>query len=432
MGAALAASAVCTPKVCLSDRAIVVGVNRYASLASGSDLQGAVHDAQTMADLLKSQGFSVDLLTDGAATRKGILDTLQQVAAGLHSDERLVFYFAGHGTKSADGGSALLPADALESSEQHDLGREALYNAVKAARARSYTVLLDSCFSGGLTHKGLGHHVKQTRYHRRSASKDLVRVNRKDNNDHITAGKAICYFTASTEAQTSGEDDFGGERQGVFTHFLSARLTDTKRSRRWGDVQKDVTGEVADYMDAQQTPVLAPSEYADVKVFDPKDGDRPEPAPGPARTVWDDYNEDYSDPDVLELSMNPNSATVTTSDKFSFTTRVGAFDGFLVLLDRDVDGSVYLLFPQSRKAEDARVSAGAVKRFPVDSSQAYRPDAAGNEKVKAILFTSPENAQALLDAMPTEGISTAKMRKLTLTTSAPRRFYTSTLSFGVE
>src|ERR1700712_3798164 len=119
-----------------ADQAIVVGINRYANLPK-ADLKGCVNDAKTMKAALAKYGFQVTLLTDGQATKQGILNALQNAAAHMRPDEQFAFYFAGHGTTGKDKGANLLLADALVGSEANDLGAKDLYQQIATIPAKS-------------------------------------------------------------------------------------------------------------------------------------------------------------------------------------------------------------------------------------------------------------------------------------------------------
>lgn len=432
-----------------ADHAVIVGVNEYPRLAQGSNLEGCVNDAQGIERTLKAQGFEVVRLTNEAASKSGIMESLARMKTVNRPDERFVFYFAGHGTVASDGASTLLPGDASEKDERSDIGRDELYQAVLAIPARSRTVLLDACFSGGLSRKGIGHRVKKTRAYRRGGAqaaplrRDIEAGG--DSNDHIAGGAEIVYFAASLANQTSGEDDFDGVRGGVFTHFLTARLQKSNPQTRWNEVQKDVTGEVADYMDQTQTPKLSPAEYSDRRVFEGREMPKPDPKPQPdvkpepkpndrpepKRTVWDDFNEDHTDTAQFRLTMSPAQNAVKTGQNFHFEV-TSAQSGWLVLLEKDTDGKVYLLTPKEGKLANARIDANANLRLPLDPGRDYMADTRGIERVKAILFTSEENAQALIKAFPADGVEPRKMRRI-LETSSPRQaFYTFGLTFEVQ
>src|SRR5205823_13156173 len=78
-----------------ADTAVVVGVNQYGMLQH-ADLKGCVNDARAIAEGLRKYGFKVVVLADDQATRQGILGVISQLKST--GNERVVFYFAGHGT----------------------------------------------------------------------------------------------------------------------------------------------------------------------------------------------------------------------------------------------------------------------------------------------------------------------------------------------
>src|SRR5437016_5583666 len=92
-----------------ADTAVVIGVNHYGMLQH-ADLKGCVNDARAVAEGLRKYGFKVVVLADDQATRQGILGAISQLKSS--SGERVVFYFAGHGTRGTNGRAVLLPSNA--------------------------------------------------------------------------------------------------------------------------------------------------------------------------------------------------------------------------------------------------------------------------------------------------------------------------------
>src|SRR5512147_885709 len=93
----------------MARKALLVGINDYAPIgAGGPDLRGCVNDVRDMAHTLNVLGIvpaapgSMRLLTDGRATRKGIMDGLRWLLTGAKRNDTLVFYYSGHGSQLAD------------------------------------------------------------------------------------------------------------------------------------------------------------------------------------------------------------------------------------------------------------------------------------------------------------------------------------------
>lgn len=79
--------------------AIVVGIDDYAS-EEFPTLRNAENDARAMAQYFRSQGYEVSLLlgSEGTARKADLSSTVRTLAAGLRDDDRVVLFFAGHGT----------------------------------------------------------------------------------------------------------------------------------------------------------------------------------------------------------------------------------------------------------------------------------------------------------------------------------------------
>lgn len=433
-----------------ADQAICVGVNHYTNIP-GADLQGCVNDATSMQSVLQKYHFQVTLLTDKQATKQGILDALKTVAAEMKPGERFAFYFAGHGTPDKNKASNLLPSNADLDDETNDLSAKELYDAVSDIPAASRTVILDSCFSGGMLRSTRGLMIGRPDFHSRvfirpgmrdheGNSRDLVLVNNSDTNTKLTGTTAakpsnICYVTASRQNEQSGEDKFGGQHDGVFTHYLVQDMSATPPPKQWSDVSTKVNAQVNQYTDDQQHPTLSPA-FSNAPVFGGGAAavtNASYTTMGSIKTssLWDAYNADHANPFGLLLSMNPNQTTVNVGDKLSFTINIGAA-GYLLILEHGVSGNLNLLYPASGSIGDAVVKTGQTVTIPSDSSQAYAPDQAGTERVKAMLFSSKDAAAALLASLPQgHSLPYSDMRSLPATASAKSKFVTSDITFEV-
>lgn len=421
-----------------ADRAVVVGVQQYPNLPErANQLQGCVNDAKAMKAALERYRFAVTLLVNEEATKRGILAALKKEAGLIKPNERFVFYFAGHGTDAPK--PSLLPQDALDGRDINHLTRDELYNAVAAVPAHSRTVVLDSCFSDGMTRSLEQLERKrpsaQARYYysnRRERSP--VPVNNQDTNQNIAgAGGSsgeVCYYVAALGNEKAMEENFNGAHHGVFTYFLTSQL-DGEREL-WKNIHTAVKGKVVDYLFDWQHPTLSPAPYLQAPVFEAENKQPATPVITTSPTAWNTYNSDNPDPERISLTMEPNKTTVTQGEKFRFAAQIGDH-GFLVVLDRDVKGKVTVLFPKSRRVEEAQVRAGQVVRLPENSAQEYTPDTPGPEHLKAILFSSRDKAAALLAALEKggSGLSLKGMKALPEVPVKDAAFYTSEIVFEV-
>jgi hypothetical protein len=79
-------------------RAVCIGIDDYPT----SPLAGCVNDAREWRTALQDRGFETTLLTNGQATRSGLIRALSDLIDGAQPGDVLVFQYAGHGTHVDD------------------------------------------------------------------------------------------------------------------------------------------------------------------------------------------------------------------------------------------------------------------------------------------------------------------------------------------
>jgi hypothetical protein len=130
--------------------ALCVGINEYVS----APLSGCVNDANDWAERLAHEGYEVQVLIDGAATKAQILSNLRQLVFKAGFGDRVVFTFSGHGSWIAD-----LDADELDGRDEvlcaYDYRSGGLITDDELGRCFQHIrfgsgalALLDSCHSG--------------------------------------------------------------------------------------------------------------------------------------------------------------------------------------------------------------------------------------------------------------------------------------------
>lgn len=128
--------------------AFVIGIDNYHK--KGAQLRTAINDARAIAKVLKeTQGFKVHrLLID--ATKKRIERLLNSLKKKVNKNDRVFFYFAGHGF-SATGVEPpkgyIVPIDA-NSNDSSLISMSRLYNSLIKLPCRHMLLVLDCCFSG--------------------------------------------------------------------------------------------------------------------------------------------------------------------------------------------------------------------------------------------------------------------------------------------
>ena len=150
--------------------AVVIGINQYNN--GIPELKTAVNDAKEIAHTLETKyQYQVLQLLDEEATGdhlKELFAAFEQqtlllsnrTTTQLHPDDRLLFYFAGHGIAldaldNADGPVGfLVPQDARLDNNSSLLPMKRLHDALLALPCRHLLVILDCCFAGAFRWAG--------------------------------------------------------------------------------------------------------------------------------------------------------------------------------------------------------------------------------------------------------------------------------------
>ena len=155
------------PVALAEDRALLVGVGAYAM---GATLPGIPEDIRNMKDTVRVMGFEEDqikVLLDSRATLGNVKAAIRDwLIDGVSKDDRVVFYFSGHGSQIKDvsgdesdrADEVLLPYDVTVKEGGETLANVFLDDEFGTLLARipagEIFVFLDACHSGTAT-KGL-------------------------------------------------------------------------------------------------------------------------------------------------------------------------------------------------------------------------------------------------------------------------------------
>ena len=138
--------------------ALIVGNSNYTH--GWDSIPGAIRDANEVAKVLEKQGFNVTLKTD--LNRTGFSRAISEFSMkyGKAEDNRLLFYFAGHGyTQKLVTGEELgylvlvnapLPEKDLIGFSINSVDMQSIVTQAKIIRARHVLFMFDSCFSGSI------------------------------------------------------------------------------------------------------------------------------------------------------------------------------------------------------------------------------------------------------------------------------------------
>lgn len=162
---------------------LAIGIDHFA--APSLTLNYAVADAKTFVHTVQRAGdhlftsVDVTLLTDQQATRAGILNAFDRLAARIRPNDTFLFYVASHGVRSQDDGRFLLvPQDVADLASWQSVGRASideitLISALSRIRARDALLFLDTCYSGAVTADALANVGHETGRYLLAASSSL-------------------------------------------------------------------------------------------------------------------------------------------------------------------------------------------------------------------------------------------------------------------
>jgi len=147
----LSGSAIATAQYYERSYALVVGIDDYES-RRWPRLTYARNDAEGVASLLTGQGFEVVSLYNEQATKTAIIEKLQNdFAPRLRKNDRVLFFFAGHGFTEALAGQDfgyVVPYDGKERSATYLSMEELQSQSEKMASAKHQLFILDACYGG--------------------------------------------------------------------------------------------------------------------------------------------------------------------------------------------------------------------------------------------------------------------------------------------
>lgn len=133
-------------------QAILVAIDSYDN--GVPTLRTPVADAETLGEVLRrDHGFEITILKNEEATQAGLRALLKDLSNQITDDDRIIFYFAGHGIAIESTGGPegyILPQDADRRSSDKYLSMVELNDALLALRCRHMLVILDCCFAGAL------------------------------------------------------------------------------------------------------------------------------------------------------------------------------------------------------------------------------------------------------------------------------------------
>jgi uncharacterized caspase-like protein len=384
-----------TPRAMAESRALIVGINQYASLEQ--PLRGAVNDARRMRQFAMDElGFAagqIRLLTDAQATDAAIIEQIGSWLGGAGAGDRALFYYSGHGLQLPDGDGdeadgydeALVATNARIDESGIAYGfvtDDALQTAFASLPSRRLTVIVDSChsgtmtrdalFSAGATVKGPGPLVSRLSVPRAA---DAL-VSHRSEEALLAATARMAVWSAVSAAQLAFEDaPTDGPPGGVFTtRFIEGLSTGVADANDNGVVS---SAELLDYVSRQSerwcrntaactlglTPTL---EAPRALLIEPVAAPAPLPDAEPP-ALADVATDAFAHDNELDVSLEllPDT-TVSVGDTVRFRV-TSPRDGYLTLLDINAAGELVQLFPNDfadTAGKDNHIDAGVPLTIP--------------------------------------------------------------------
>lgn len=133
--------------------AFIIGIDKYAFVPQ---LGTAVNDASKLAEVLQQHNFEIcELLLDENANSERIRALLSALPTTIRPDDRVLIYFAGHGTTDEEEGF-LVPVDGDLTKKKSLIAMDELVQALNSetVAGRHLLLVLDCCFAGAIKWSG--------------------------------------------------------------------------------------------------------------------------------------------------------------------------------------------------------------------------------------------------------------------------------------
>lgn len=120
---------------------LVAAVSNYQN--SEADLPTTTNDAKRVAQVWQRHSKDVSLITSKYATQEKLLSKLREIALAAKSDDRIVFYFSGHGSDGYIIAYDMKPVFYAD-----------IIDILASSKASSKMVFVDACMAGSVTNLG--------------------------------------------------------------------------------------------------------------------------------------------------------------------------------------------------------------------------------------------------------------------------------------
>lgn len=164
---------------------LLAGVSNYG--VDSINLSNTTKDVKQLKKVFDNQNFTTAMVTSQYANHQNIVTKLNAIVRLAKANDRIIFYFSGHGSPGG-----FVPSD------RSFFNYQELVDILKKSRAKDIYCIIDACMSGSV----------------KSISANNFGVGNTTPN--------ICFMTASDATEYSAEDSFVGH--GYFTKALLKAL----------------------------------------------------------------------------------------------------------------------------------------------------------------------------------------------------------------
>jgi len=225
--------------------AVIIGINDYDKW---SKLDSAVFDATAVQSIFEQAGFNdIKLILNEEATQRRILTVLyDELPKKVMRDDRIVFYFAGHGmTMKTDGKPStgyIIPVEAgLTDYPTTAISMGQIRDLCSNISAKHIIFVMDCCYAGQILEQGAASQKNNGSMVKGSSYKRVIQI-----------------ITAGAKDQMALE----GEKHGLFTEFFLQSLrgdADLNRDKvvTGREIGKYIPPIVARLTNQTQTPLFA-------------------------------------------------------------------------------------------------------------------------------------------------------------------------------
>ncbi len=447
-----------------ADRALLIGIGQYAD--SRANLPGIDLDIANMEQVARQLGFApeaVKIVRDKDATQAGIENAItEQLINGVSENDRVLFYFSGHGTRvpdssgdESDGMDEVLVAhDATQvtvdnkSTLKGVVIDDTFEQLIKKIPSKNVLVFVDSCHSGTATRSvtlnrsALGNQAKlfSKFYSYPGADRGIRVVKREAQMAEAINQPNYVSLSAAQDTEYAKASDMGS----LFTLGLHRAINDAVGSNKTitpSELLKQASEYIATKIDASQVhhPNLGGDESLFTKPLFANVGTTPAPAALPRHGVtWERVAGLSTRGSRIEIKTE--QSTLKNGDELKFSVDI-PMDGYLNIISIDSNDQATVLFPNQYNAEN-QVKKG-VFAFPDNavnfSLQAQAPF--GDTLIAVFVSDKPLNIYTMNpDSRDITGhfaqalapLSAVSERAIRVVAKEPKGFYAGQLTLIVN